>query len=1334
MKFKKLTLFLFCIVLLLNLPGMLPGQEKSKEKWEKFKNDFKSPGLKMIWDEKAGVPRRILGLKVSPALKPKKAMDEESVSEIALGFLANYEALFNIPEGAVKKRKIKKFKDKWYVNLQTFYNGIPILKGKVGFTMDEDGTILSYSSNYNPKVKLKTKPSISKEKALTIAHTHHKPGIDLPIITKEAYLTILADEYRLIWYIYFGTEAGHVEVDRVFYIDAMTGEKIRDFYPHPSAINGVVRGEVYHEHSTDTPVAEPFEHLNVSVPGYTASTNAQGNYTLSPGSGNYVLTMRLEGPFVRVRNWDATTQTPVDIEHTADVSDPGTHDFTWTAANSNPDDGDGVSVFWHANRLHDNYYQDIVGISWNNHWTGTPQMNYTVNRGTIDNAHAGNPIEIYSDLAARNCDVIYHETTHNVLNDIFGSYIGWPNATSEGYAFDEGFADYVACSFNNDSVYGEIVHPGNTRDCDNTLQYPGITYNWNGYDGAPLISGVVWDLWDKQGMNHNETDALHFEALYHMATLTAPYYFSNPNQSNYLTSLLTVDDDNNNLSDGTPHDRQIFQAFRNHDLLPVDAFCGDDASDDGNVPSQGTQGTSPDIWVRNNPDGGTVHQNPVYNRQCYIYVRVRNSGYLPANTVTVKVYRADPAGGLSWPYAWNFIGNTVVTNLAADSQTVTAPIPWTPTGTAAGNGCLLVRLECDQDIITEEGNVKEDNNIAQKNLGPAIMVTSPNAGENWELGTTKNITWNYGGFTGNVKLVLRRQDGTYVGLIADNIDVNARTFSWQVGTLLGGTAALGTDYIIRIRQKTGETVYDDSDVPFAILDVKLTSPNGGEKWKLGSTQNITWEAGGFSETVKLVLWENGNYVGLIKDNLDAASGFFSWQVGKLSIGTMAPVGTTYSIRIRQMGGITVYDDSDAPFTIGDIVVTTPAAGTKWEIGCSGTVTWNAQAVSNTVRLVLWQNGNYIGIIDTGIPAASGSYYWTVGQLDDGGTAPAGEEYVIKVSEEGGSYINGDSGAFTLVKQTNNLSLPGIIEAEDYDEGGEGISYHDTTPGNICNPPRYRFDDVDIQTCYDSGGGYNVGWIDAGEWLEYTVSVTRSGYYDIGIRAAASGGGAFSLHTVAGCGTLIPIINYREFLATGGPQVWETITVPRVFLSAGTKVFRFKAEIGNFNLNKITGYLSNQSPYGGITRSIPGTIQAEDYDVGGEWTAYHDTTAGNICYYSAYRFEDVDVENSPVSGPDTINVGYIDTGEWLEYTVEINQSGYYNISARVAPPTPPGGKFSLEIDGIPFGTVTFPDSGQGPQDYTTVTLSNVYLPRGKTILRINMLLPLWNFDYIQFIKR
>jgi beta-glucanase (GH16 family) len=139
-------------------------------------------------------------------------------------------------------------------------------------------------------------------------------------------------------------------------------------------------------------------------------------------------------------------------------------------------------------------------------------------------------------------------------------------------------------------------------------------------------------------------------------------------------------------------------------------------------------------------------------------------------------------------------------------------------------------------------------------------------------------------------------------------------------------------------------------------------------------------------------------------------------------------------------------------------------------------------------------------------------------------------------------------------------LPTRIEAEDFDAGGEGVAYHDVDAGN--NGGQYRPPDgVDIEACSDTGGGYNVGWLAAGEWLEYTVSVPTAGDYRFDVRVASlSTGGSFHL--------IFNGINQTGPVAvpvTGGWQTWTTVPATAT-LAAGTQVMRFVADTDGFNLN------------------------------------------------------------------------------------------------------------------------------------------------------------------------
>ncbi len=128
-------------------------------------------------------------------------------------------------------------------------------------------------------------------------------------------------------------------------------------------------------------------------------------------------------------------------------------------------------------------------------------------------------------------------------------------------------------------------------------------------------------------------------------------------------------------------------------------------------------------------------------------------------------------------------------------------------------------------------------------------------------------------------------------------------------------------------------------------------------------------------------------------------------------------------------------------------------------------------------------------------------------------------------------------------------LPGTIEAEHFDEGGAGIAYVDTTAGNSGGS--LRATDVDIQPTSDAGAGYNVGWLKPGEWLVYSVDVTKAGSFSLSARVASNGpGGTF--HVEAGGVNLTGPMTISN---TGGHQQWTTIVKSGVSLPAGRQRLR-----------------------------------------------------------------------------------------------------------------------------------------------------------------------------------
>jgi hypothetical protein len=149
------------------------------------------------------------------------------------------------------------------------------------------------------------------------------------------------------------------------------------------------------------------------------------------------------------------------------------------------------------------------------------------------------------------------------------------------------------------------------------------------------------------------------------------------------------------------------------------------------------------------------------------------------------------------------------------------------------------------------------------------------------------------------------------------------------------------------------------------------------------------------------------------------------------------------------------------------------------------------------------------------------------------------------------------------------AIPGIIQAEDFDEGGAGVAYEDADAQNNGNAYR-RNEEVDIQSTSDQGGGHNVGWVQAGEWLAYTVEVQQAGDYDLAFRVASqSAGGTFHLE-MDGTDITGPV----NFAATGGWQDWITVKAGPVSLGAGEQVMRLHMDASSFNVNYIEATPAN----------------------------------------------------------------------------------------------------------------------------------------------------------------
>ncbi|MEO3406987.1 carbohydrate-binding protein [Mucilaginibacter sp. CAU 1740] len=175
-------------------------------------------------------------------------------------------------------------------------------------------------------------------------------------------------------------------------------------------------------------------------------------------------------------------------------------------------------------------------------------------------------------------------------------------------------------------------------------------------------------------------------------------------------------------------------------------------------------------------------------------------------------------------------------------------------------------------------------------------------------------------------------------------------------------------------------------------------------------------------------------------------------------------------------------------------------------------------------------------------------------------------------------------------------LPGRLECELYDEGGEGVAYHDTDSTNNgsgkLNPANGTFlnefrmkEGVDLS--YTKTGNIDnnpfnkaprdinklyVGWTQPGEWINYSVKVTKSGTYPIGVLYTSNGNGSISLDVDGKDATgPMPITSTHDDRDTVQWRQWHhwnaSDSIGAISLKKGTHVITLHiVSNGNMNLD------------------------------------------------------------------------------------------------------------------------------------------------------------------------
>jgi hypothetical protein len=467
------------------------------------------------------------------------------------------------------------------------------------------------------------------------------------------------------------------------------------------------------------------------------------------------------------------------------------------------------------------------------------------------------------------------------------------------------------------------------------------------------------------------------------------------------------------------------------------------------------------------------------------------------------------------------------------------------------SGAVRVRV-----IDTNDSEAFDTSN-ADFRIRATFSLTSPNGGQQWLVGNSYNITWTNVGTIANVKLEYSRDLFLSDKQTISASTANTGTYAWTVPDAISNTVR------VRVSDPNDSGAYDDSNADFKITArFTVTSPNGTEKWDVGSSQNITWTWSGSVPNVKIEYSTNGGatYPNIISAPVN--TGTYAWAIPDT-------ISAEVKVKISDLADSTAYDISDANAKIrGKFTVTSPNGGEVWTVADAHNITWTTVGTIANVKLDYSTDSgaSYPNAITASV-ANAGSYSWT---LPDAISSTVRVRVMSTTDSDAYDASDGDfkiRGAFTMtapngaelwkIAQINNITwtrtgsianakleystnsgatYPNVIIAST---PAANLSYAWTIPDVPTPSARVKITDVSDSTVYDTsdanfriqgfftltapnggeawlaGTSQNITWTWGGTipLVKLTYSTDSGATYTNTINAAAAngagGGGSYS---------------------------------------------------------------------------------------------------------------------------------------------------------------------------------------------------------------------------------
>lgn len=226
----------------------------------------------------------------------------------------------------------------------------------------------------------------------------------------------------------------------------------------------------------------------------------------------------------------------------------------------------------------------------------------------------------------------------------------------------------------------------------------------------------------------------------------------------------------------------------------------------------------------------------------------------------------------------------------------------------------------------------------------------------------------------------------------------------------------------------------NNDLVKIIPNITVLSPNGGERWQVGSKHKISWSADGLAFVSLAIADYSSGEVITIKNRVRAELGYYYWTIPN----SFKP-DSLYMIRVwdgQKYLDNAIIDESDYYFEIiGDkpLAVLSPNGGERWQIGGTYQIEWNKGRYGDKILIALWSSE-----WDADVPivitetANTGYYSWTIPYSLLGTTITPGRNYKIYIESGNGLENDWSNNYFSIIKpatrntRTTNSPVPALI--------------------------------------------------------------------------------------------------------------------------------------------------------------------------------------------------------------------------------------------------------------------------------------------------------------------